>query len=160
RLNIAGALITAGHADRALVEAQAALSIDESVRGPDHAETAYALLQVGDAERHLGDLERARPTLERALAILDKGAWDQRLISDAAMALGAVWLAEGDQARARPLLERTLAIRERMGTAAALADARVALAMTMWDVDRTRARALIDQARPRLDPRSEYVEKL
>ncbi|HTJ40646.1 MAG TPA: serine/threonine-protein kinase [Kofleriaceae bacterium] len=151
-MNMSIVLRDQGHADRALVELERALAICMKHVGPDDPRTNMIRISLGETYLQLDDAHAARAQLEPALAVYDKVQPDGILAAFARFTLGRAYLRLGDAARARPLVERALAFREKVASPEQLAETRLLLAEALWDVDRERARALIEQARPVIDP--------
>ena len=91
-----------------------ALSLTETVLGPEHVEVAFLLSNLADVDQQTRNLTKWGASCQRALEILERrlGPDDSRT-ARAVDRLGAVYLEEGDVARADPLLRRALEISER-----------------------------------------------
>src|SRR5262249_28439885 len=90
-----------------------ALRIRETLRGPDHPETAATLTQLGCALSDWGRDAAARPVLERALRIAEASRGpDHPDTGTPLIPLGWVLVYLGEPATALPLLERALNIAE------------------------------------------------
>src|SRR5262249_8413696 len=92
------------------------LHLSERLRGPDHPETALALLNLSAQFTAQGRLGEALPLAQRALAIDEKALGPDHLT--VAMILGNVGAIHFELGRfddARPFLERALAIEEEHG---------------------------------------------
>lgn len=94
---------------------QACLEICESVLGPDHPDTAVALLNLAAMYDNAANGDpRAEALLLRALALRRSVFGDEDPATMAAQArLGMVLAGRGERERAIPLLEEALAARER-----------------------------------------------
>lgn len=94
---------------------QACLEISESVLGPDHPDTAVALLNLAAMYDNAANGDaRAEALLVRALALRRSCFGDEDPATMAAQArLGMVIAGRGERERAIPLLEEALAARER-----------------------------------------------
>ncbi len=96
-----------------VADAKRAVEVREAARGPDHADTAHALNQLGLLLRTEGDFAGARALFERALAIWEKTLGPDHPGTASGLAnLALVLKQQGDLESARPLYERALAIRE------------------------------------------------
>ncbi len=94
--------------------AERSLTIRENMFGPDHAETALSLNNLGFMLESQGDLAGARPYYERALAIREKVLGpDHHHTAVSLNNLGNLLRAQGDLAGARQYQERALAICEK-----------------------------------------------
>jgi tetratricopeptide (TPR) repeat protein len=104
-----------GEANLALPLLQRALAIQEKVLGPDHPDTARALIRLGLLLNGQSQAGLARPLLERALRVQEQKLGPEH--PDTALALTGLALVvetQGDLATARSLNERALVIQERM----------------------------------------------
>ena len=103
-----------GEPGKAVPLYEAALAIRERHSGPDHAEMAEALTNLGNAYGALGESGKQKALLERALVIFDKHYGEDHIMSAPTLTnLGNVYGALSDLAKQAAFLERALAIKER-----------------------------------------------
>jgi tetratricopeptide (TPR) repeat protein len=122
-----------------------ALAMYEAVRGPDHADVADTLHNLGTVLVQTGQFDEARRGYERALAILEKEGDDPALAS-LLYDMGDSYVRQRDWAHAQPLLERALALPN--VRAQDKTEAQFALAKLLWQTgQRARARELAASAR-------------
>ncbi|MGR7023053.1 tetratricopeptide repeat protein [Geodermatophilus sp. URMC 62] len=90
------------------------LALTELTYGPESAETAVALINLGNAWRGLGRAAKARELFERALDIEERAFGpDHPEVASTLTNLGNAWNELGRAAKARELFERALGIQER-----------------------------------------------
>src|SRR5437867_7401181 len=93
--------------------AERALSIKETVLGPDHPEVAKSLMNLGILVRKEGDFGEAQRLLERSLEIREKTLGPRDPETAASLdEIADVLQTTGKYERARGLYERALAIQE------------------------------------------------
>jgi tetratricopeptide (TPR) repeat protein len=149
--NIGFILCEQGKYDEALDYERRALAIGEKTAGPEHRDTAYALLGLAEALRRQGHPDEALPYYERVRAIGEKTLTATHpIVAGALNGIGLSELARRQPARALPPLERALTLRATPPVDQSdLAETRFGLAQAEWDAsrDRTRARKLALAAR-------------
>jgi tetratricopeptide (TPR) repeat protein len=90
------------------------LELTEAAYGPDHAQVAITLTDLGDAWRELGQPAKAVDLYERALRIIEREFGPDHARTGLALGnLGNAWRALGQPAKAVDLHERALPIIER-----------------------------------------------
>jgi len=140
-----------GRYDQARQKLERAVEILEKAAGSEHPILPIALTNLGEVAEHQGRCDEARDIYQRALSIWEKNAGaDHPDTSEALVGVARCWLADGRPARALPLLERALRVRaDNPGEPVYVADARFALARTLWGLGKNRGRAhtLAEQAR-------------
>ena len=133
-VNLSGILHLAGRDREALEPARHALAMLEQAGDDKQPTGAFALTNLGDAERALGSLADAEGHYKRAQTIFEAtfGA-DHVTLAYPLTGLGRIALARHQAAVARPLLERALALRAG-GDPLELGEAQLALAMALTDL--------------------------
>lgn len=133
-----------GEYDRAVELYEQVIRGREQALGPEHPDVAMAVGGLGSVYLEKGDYERAIPPLDRCLKILEKTVGPEH--PNAAyplLALGVAHVRRGNFSDARPLLVRALSIWEKNDADPAnIAEARFALARSIWIEPRQRSRAL------------------
>jgi len=100
------------------------------VLGPDHAQLAWPLTNLGRLYRQTGDLKGARAALERGLAIRERALGPTHPdVAHSLDNLGYVLLSMGDTAGARARFERALSIRQQ-----AFGPAHPSVATSLWSL--------------------------
>ena len=147
------AMARAGTGDLAAAIALARRSLDEfRVAFPgEHPDLVAPHQVLGTMLRMAGDLDASEAMLRDALAIAERTmAADNPERINAAVELGMTELARGRAAAAADRIAAALPVLERPGGSPMnLAEARFALARSLWGAgrDRARARALAEQSR-------------
>jgi CHAT domain-containing protein/Tfp pilus assembly protein PilF len=110
-----GQLVDQGRYADAVPLAQKALALRDAVLGPNHADVALSLNDLGELYDDQGLFSEAEPLFKLSLAIREKALGPEA--DDVALSLSdlaGVYAAEGRYAEAEPLYKRSLAIREKM----------------------------------------------
>jgi serine/threonine protein kinase len=149
--NIAVELAELSRNQEALVHVDRAVALIENGFGASHPMLATQLNNRGEILGALGRQREARQSFERARVIWERElGLDDRSLAYALTGIGISYLAEDDASSALAPLERAYKIREAQEVdPARRADTRFALARSLWETnrDRARARALAAQAR-------------
>jgi tetratricopeptide (TPR) repeat protein len=162
--NLAISLQDSGRLDEALVHMDRAIAIFARGLGAGHPELAVALYNRGELLNRLSRPRDARTAFERARAIWERELGPNNLtLSYALTGIGLSHLAEGNSASALVPLERAFQMREaEEHDPLRRSETRFALARALWESnrDRTRARALAEEARDAYAKASAEREKL
>jgi serine/threonine protein kinase len=149
--NIAVELAAVERNQEALAHADRAVALAEHGFGAGHPELATQLNNRGEILDALGRRREARQSFERARVIWERElGLDDRSLAYALTGIGLSYLAEDDASSALAPLERAYKIREAHEVdPARRAETRFALARSLWETnrDRARARALAEGAR-------------
>jgi len=149
--NMAVELISLGRNQEALAHADRAVALIETGLGASHPELATQLNNRGETLAALGRQREARHSFERARVIWERElGLEDRNLAYALTGIGLSYLAEDDASSALAPLERAYKIREAHELdPSRRAETRFALARSLWETnrDRARARALAEQAR-------------
>jgi len=149
--NIAIELQGLSRFQEALAHVDRAIALIETGYGAGHPGLATQLNNRGQILAALGSQREARQAFERARIIWERElGLDDRYLGYALTGIGLTYLAEDDAASAIAPLERAFKIREAHEVDTTLrADTSFALARSLWETnrDRARARALAEQAR-------------
>ncbi len=149
--NIAVELEALERNQEALAHADRAVTLVENGLGSSHPELATLLNNRGEILDALGRRREARQSFERARVIWERElGLDDRNLAYALTGIGLSYLAEDDASSALAPLERAYKIREAHELdPSRRAETRFALARSLWETnrDRARARALAEQAR-------------
>lgn len=104
----------AGKYAEALPLGEEALKLQERVRGAEHPDLAYPLLNLAAIYFYRGDYSKAEALCERALAIAEKTLGpEHQLVARLLNNLASFYRTDGDNARAEPLYRRAITIREK-----------------------------------------------
>ncbi|HVE83267.1 MAG TPA: tetratricopeptide repeat protein, partial [Myxococcales bacterium] len=137
--------------DAALVHANAAVRIYEQAQGADNPSVADAIDTLVTVLQAQGRYQDALEKAQRTVAIREKSVGaDHPSLGYSYENIGEAYLGLKQYDRAIDALEHSLSVREQSGVAATeLAEARFALAQSLWlgGRDRRRARTLAQQAR-------------
>jgi tetratricopeptide (TPR) repeat protein len=150
-MNVGSTLHDLGRDAEAEPFSSRAVEAFQSLLGPESAQVATALLDHAEVLAALGRLPAAREELTRAIGIWRRAGASPFFVAYGEIDLARVALREGHAAEARALLEgavETVAKEDKVVGA----EARFALAETLWATprDRPRARALAQQAQGEL----------
>jgi tetratricopeptide (TPR) repeat protein len=152
--NLGVALYLKGDVEAALAIFRRSASIQEQLFGVDNTEAQAAWFNIGEMLDELGRSAEGLPLEERALAVWEKAFGpDHPRVGVALVGVGKLRLHLDRAAEAVPVLERAVAIRDaKRSTPLERAEARWLLGAALWAAggDRTRARALVEEARPAL----------
>jgi serine/threonine-protein kinase len=107
--NLAATENELGQTNQAIVDFQRAVAEHEAAQGPDHAEVAMTLLNLGPALQAVGRLDEARAALRRCASIFERSAPDHPFRLHAIVPLGDVELEAGNTAAARKWYEGAIA---------------------------------------------------
>src|SRR4029079_1923452 len=133
----------------ALTHVDRAVTLLENGLGAGHPDLAAQLSNRGDILDALGRHREARQSFERARVIWERElGLDDRNLAYALTGIGLSYLAEDDASSALAPLERAYKIREAHELdPSRRAETRFALARSLWETnrDRARARALAEQ---------------
>ena len=154
-LNNLGLVLTRqGEPDKAWVHYERAIEILTKTLGPDHPDVAMSLNKLGLAFFRQGNPWLALRSHSKAVVILEQALGPNHPeLASPNVGVAAAFLETGDPESALEYAERAVAIREATTVAPLLlAEARFILAQALWSTqfDRTRARALAEQARDAL----------
>jgi tetratricopeptide (TPR) repeat protein len=153
--NLAKLLTVKKDYDGALAHAKAAVHIFEQANGPKHPKVADAMDNVVIVLQSEGYYQEALDVAQRSLEIRRKTLGeDHPSLGYSYENIGEAYLGLKQYDRAIDALERSLSVREPFGVAATeLAEARFALAQSLWlgGRDKRRARTLARQARDGYD---------
>lgn len=107
-------LWAAGKYTEALPLGEEALKLQERVRGAEHPDLAYPLLNLAAIYFYKADYAKAEALCQRALTIVEKtlGPEDQ-LVARLLNNLASFYRTDGNYARAEALYQRAIAIREK-----------------------------------------------
>jgi tetratricopeptide (TPR) repeat protein len=156
RVNLGNVLHTSGRDREALANHLQALAAYEKTLGPADPNVALALVNACIASHALADDRAALTYAERACAIDDHADPNDPAVAEPLLCGGQALLGLHRPERALAMLERALALQEgeSANTPADLAEARFALARTLWELgqDRARAIALATAARAGANP--------
>jgi len=145
-------------------EGRAALAVIEELLGPDHVVTAETLLSLSWIVEVAGRPRDAVELNERALTILETDLGpDHNSTASVRATIARMQLALGEVAEGRRQLERACPVFDAQGSPVNRGLCREALARAMWETpaDRTRARALAQQARALLaEADGDYSEQV
>ena len=145
-VNLADVYMRTGDPQKALDYSLRGLAISEKARGAEHPDLCDPLTNAARAEVRVGKLGDARAHLDRAIRLVTRAHGPSHpLLADPLLGLGELHLARNEPAEAVLVLERSLAL----AAAGAAAEARLALADALLKSggDRSRARALAEEAR-------------
>jgi tetratricopeptide (TPR) repeat protein len=149
--NLANELAGLGRNQEALTHVDRAVTLIENGLGASHPVLATQLNNRGEILYALGRQREARQSFEHARVIWERElGFEDRNLAYALTGIGVSYLAENDPGSALAPLERAFKIREAHEVdPSRRAETRFALARSLWEAnrDRTRARALAEQAR-------------
>jgi eukaryotic-like serine/threonine-protein kinase len=163
--NIAVELAGLARNQEALVHVDSSVALIENGYGASHPVLAAQYNNRGEILAALGRQREARQSFERARVIWERElGLEDRNLAYALTGIGLTYLAENDPGSALAPLERAFKIREAHEVdPSRRAETRFALARSLWEAnrDRARARALAEQAREgyaKGDVRAKVVE--
>ena len=149
--NIAVELAGLARNQEALTHVDRAVALIENGLGASHPDLATQLNNRGEILDALGRQREARQSFERAQVIWERElGLEDRNLAYALTGIGVTYLAENDPGSALAPLERAYKIREAHEVdRSRRAETRFALARSLWETnrDRARARTLAEQAR-------------
>ncbi|MDR4496195.1 MAG: CHAT domain-containing tetratricopeptide repeat protein [Nitrospirales bacterium] len=125
-------LLKQGDYRQALLPAQKAVRLRESILGVSHLQVAESLNVLGLTFHHLAEIDQALEAHEQALKIREELAGvHSKEVGESLTHLARVWMAKGKFLKAQGMLERAIRIREEVygPTHVALAESLMYLAM-------------------------------
>jgi tetratricopeptide (TPR) repeat protein len=148
---LADVLVESGDYEEARARYERAIEIASRAQAPEHLDVAMSLTSLARVHELLGRHDEAAATYRRAIEVFEKvGGGAHPDLAPALAGAAIVALAQGRAADALPLAERAYDLLDgRRGDALVRAEVRFVLAQSLWETsrDRTRARALAEEAR-------------